>query len=392
MEFRKIHLVIIYFLIASNFSYAQPFQIGHTTINFTDVSRSNRVIAAEIYYPSDVAGDNVALTTSTTVTFPVLSFGHGFVMTSDAYQNFWNFLVPNGYVMVFPKTESSLSPSHLDFGKDLSFLIDQMTALGNNSSSIFYNRISSMNCVMGHSMGGGASFLSAQINSNIKTLLTFSPAEISPSAIQAASSIAIPSLIFAGVNDCVTPPNTNQIPMYNGLVSTCKSLISIIGGSHCQMANSNFFCGIGESTCTPQPTITRTAQQNTINRYILPWLDYQLKGNCVQGNLFDNQIIADNSITFQKNCIQCTSLSTENSSLKNQIVLTPNPAKEFIKVTAKADVMYQISIFDIAAKCILTKQFIGEVIINTSEFAKGIYFYTIKNKNNNWSNGKFIKE
>ena len=392
MKYINFQFIIICFLIVFHYSYAQPFQIGHATINFVDSSRSNRIIAAEIYYPSDNTGDNVAITNATTATFPVLCFGHGFVMTWDAYQNFWNFLVPNGYIMVFPKTEGSLSPSHIDFGKDLSFLIDQMNALGNNSSSLFYNRISTMNCVMGHSMGGGASFLAAQLNSNIKALLNFSPAETNPSSIQAATAISIPSLIFAGVNDCVAPPNTNQIPMYNGLMSTCKTLISIIGGSHCQMANSNFFCGIGESSCTPQPTITRTVQQNIINSYILPWLNFQLKGNCAQGNLFDNQIVVDNTITFQKNCIQCNSLYVSNSILKNQIILTPNPAKYFILFSGKVGEKYQISIFDMSEKCILTKEFVSEISINTSEFAKGVYSYSVKNNDNNLSNGKFIKE
>lgn len=392
MKNNNLHLAIICFLITFNFSYAQPFQIGHTTINFVDASRSNRTIAAEIYYPSDSAGDNVAITSTTAETFPVLCFGHGFVMTWDAYQNFWNFLVPNGYIMVFPKTEGSFSPSHINFGKDLAFLIDQMNVLGNNSASLFYNRISTMNCVMGHSMGGGASFLAAQLNSNIKTLLNFAPAETNPSAIQAAATISIPSLIFAGVNDCVTPPISNQIPMYNGLISSCKTLISITGGSHCQMANSNFFCGVGESSCTPQPTITRTVQQNSINNYLLPWLDFQLKGNCSQGNLFDTQIVVDNAITFQKNCIQCNSLNLDNSILKNQITLTPNPAKDFIKISGKVGETYQVSIFDISAKLILTKEFTSDMLINTSDFAKGVYSYSVTNKDNNWDNGKFIKE
>jgi pimeloyl-ACP methyl ester carboxylesterase len=392
MKFNNLHYSIIWFLIAFNCSYGQPFQIGHTTINFIDPSRSNRTIAAEIYYPSDTAGDNVTITNATNVTFPVLCFGHGFVMTWDAYQNFWSFLVPKGYIMVFPKTEGSLSPSHSDFGKDLAFLIDQMNVLGNNSASLFYNRISTMNCVMGHSMGGGASFLAAQLNPNIKTLLNFAPAETNPSAIQAAATISIPSLIFAGVNDCVTPPISNQIPMYTGLISSCKTLISIIGGSHCQMANSNFFCGVGESSCTPQPTITRTVQQNSINNYLLPWLDFQLKGNYSQGNLFDTQIVVDNAITFQKNCIQCNSLNLGNSILKNQITLTPNPAKDIIKISGKVGETYQVSIFDISAKLILTKEFTSEMLINTSDFAKGVYSYSVTNKDNNWDNGKFIKE
>ncbi len=385
----KITLILLFALYSV---FSQPFQIGHTTINFTDSSRSNRVIATEIYYPSDIAGDNVAMTTLSTVTFPVLSFGHGFVMTWDAYQNYWSFLVPNGYIMVFPKTEGSFSPSHLDFGKDLSFVLEQMTVLGNNSASIFYNRISSMNAVMGHSMGGGASFLAAQINPNIKTLVNFAPAETTPSAIQAAASISIPSLLFSGANDCVTPPNSNQIPMYNGLTSSCKTLINIIGGSHCQMANSNFFCGVGESSCSPQPTITRTVQQNTINSYILPWLDFQLKGNCAQGNAFDNQLLVDNAITFQKNCIQCSALIIDDLGIKKNIKISPNPAKEYINITGEIGMRYQIKIYDISARLILTKEFTSDTTIETSNLSKGMYTYSVQNNDKKSSAGKFIKE
>lgn len=385
----KITLILLF---AVYLGFSQPFQIGHTTINFTDSSRSNRVIAAEIYYPSDVAGDNVAMTTSTSVTFPVLSFGHGFVMTWDAYQNYWNFLVPNGYIMVFPKSEGSFSPSHLDFGKDLSFVLEQITVLGNNSTSIFYNRISTMNAVMGHSMGGGASFLAAQLNPNIKALVNFAPAETTPSAIQAAASISIPSLIFSGLNDCVTPPNTNQIPMYDGLTSSCKTLISIIGGSHCQMANSNFFCGFGELSCSPQPTITRTAQQSSINSYLLPWLDFQLKGNCSQGSAFDTQILGDNSITFQKNCIQCNTLNIDTLGVNHRINIFPNPAKDYITISGVIGMKYQINIYDISAKLILAKEFTTETTLETSNLSKGIYSYSVENQDKISSTGKFCKE
>jgi pimeloyl-ACP methyl ester carboxylesterase len=391
MKTKQFPIAIIFLLFVNTISFSQPFQIGHTTISFIDGTRNNRVIATEIYYPSDVAGDNVALTTSTTVLFPVLSFGHGFAMTWDAYQNFWSALVPNGYIMAFPKTEGSLSPSHLEFGKDLAFVISQMTALGNNSTSIFYNRISIMNSVMGHSMGGGASFLAAQLNSTIKTIVNFAPAETNPSAIQAATSISKPSLIFAGVNDCVTPPNTNQIPMYNALASSCKTLISIIGGSHCQMANNNFFCGVGESSCSPQPGISRTAQQNIIYSYLLPWLDYQLKGNCNQGNVFDTLITTDNAIIFQKNCTQCTNLDVAISTDTNQIKIYPNPVKDFITITGKMGVKYVIEIYDITSKRIINQQFVSEISIETSNFNNGIYTFSIKSNNEQISKGKFIK-
>ena len=150
----KNNLILILLFLLNNNLFAQPFQIGHTTLTFIDTSRNNRNIATEVYYPADVAGNNVPVTTANLNKFPVLIFGHGFGMTWDAYQNIWEALVPQGYIMIFPKTEGGASPSHLEFGKDLAFVINQMSLLNLNSSSIFYNRISDKSALMGHSMGG----------------------------------------------------------------------------------------------------------------------------------------------------------------------------------------------------------------------------------------------
>ncbi|WP_395045013.1 T9SS type A sorting domain-containing protein [Flavobacterium sp.] len=384
---------IIVCLFLCSVANSQTYQIGHTTVNFIDTSRSNRSIATEIYYPADVAGDNVAITSQNTIQFPSLVFGHGFVMTWDAYQNFWNALVPNGYIIAFPKTEGSFSPSHLEYGKDLAFVINQMNFLGTQLTSIFYNRVSSMNSVMGHSMGGGSSFLSVQLNSNIKTIVNFASAETNPSAIAAAGTVNIPSLIFAGANDCVSPPSANQLSMYNSLVSSCKTYVSIIGASHCQMANSNALCSFGESTCSPTPTITRTAQHAKIFSYLIPWLDYQLKANCSQGNVFDNQITTDSSITFLKNCIQCNNLnSVELNNDIDLIVLFPNPSRDFITIKGFSEKEYLLKIFDINSKVILEQSFTEVINIDTSKYSSGVYFYEIIDTNNSIKKGKFIKQ
>lgn len=191
-------------LLCSNL-IGQAFEIGHTTITLVDKTRNNRNITTEIYYPADVPGNNVPVANANHDKFPVISFGHGFVMSWDAYKNIWDALVPEGFIIAFPKTESGLTPSHIEFGKDIAFVISELNALGQINSSLFYNRIDSMNCVMGHSMGGGSAFLAAQFNPAIKTLATLAPAETNPSAILAATGLNIPSLIFAGGNDCVTP-------------------------------------------------------------------------------------------------------------------------------------------------------------------------------------------
>ena len=93
----------------------------------------------EVYYPADVAGDQVPFTQQP-ITAPILVFGHGFVMSWDAYSNIWNALVPHGYLMAFVTTETGFSPSHLEFGKDIAFAVGYMQSLSTNASDPFYQR------------------------------------------------------------------------------------------------------------------------------------------------------------------------------------------------------------------------------------------------------------
>jgi hypothetical protein len=133
---------------------------------------------------------------------------------------------------------------------------------------------------MGHSMGGGASFLAADNNTNIHALIGLAPAETNPSAIAVAPNVQVPSIVFSGSSDGVTPPAQHHIPMYNGVTSTCKSFVSITGGAHCYFANTNFNCDFGESTSSTGISISRTEQQNATYSILDPWLDYNLKDIC----------------------------------------------------------------------------------------------------------------
>jgi len=351
-------LLVLVLLLGMNL-HAQSFQIGHTTITFMDSSRNNRNIATEIYYPADMAGDNVALSSTNTDKFPVLSFGHGFVMTWDAYKNIWEAVVPAGFIIAFPKTEGSISPSHSELGKDLAFVITALTALGQNNTSLFYQRVDSMNTVMGHSMGGGAAFLAAQFSPAVKTLATLAPAETNPSAVQAAAGLSIPALILAGGNDCITPPLTNQLPMYNALPGSCKTYLHITGGSHCQMANNNLLCSFGEATCTPAPSITRAEQHATINQYLIPWLKYTLKGDCLAGAQFDSLMAIDQAITFQKTCLLCNTIGIQEHQASTNVAVFPNPFHQtiFVQCGPSASKVVTIDLYSIAGKKLLSNTF-----------------------------------
>ena len=149
--------LLFFALIATHLTVAQPFSVGHQSTTFYDAVR-DRDIPVEIYYPADVSGDNVALT-ATVGQFPTLAFGHGFVMGFDAYNYLGDYLVSQGFIVVFPKTEGGILPSHLEFGKDLAFCLQQMKASSLDETSIFAGRIAEKSGVLGHSVGGGAAFL-----------------------------------------------------------------------------------------------------------------------------------------------------------------------------------------------------------------------------------------
>ncbi|CAM3278837.1 Poly(ethylene terephthalate) hydrolase [Flavobacterium longum] len=367
---RRLPMVFLLFCVQS--TIAQPFAIGHQSITFNDSAR-NRNIAVELYYPADVAGDNVAIASGTDQ-FPVIAFGHGFVMGVDAYDYLKDLIVPEGFIFVLPKTEGGILPSHLEFGKDLAFCIEKIKALGQDGSSFLNGSVAGTSAVMGHSMGGGAAFLAAGLNSQITALATLAPAETSPSAVAAAGSLAIPSLVFAGANDCVTPPPNHQIPMYDALQSACKTYISITGGSHCQMADNNFLCSVGEASCSPDPEISRETQHAVIAGYVLDWLKRQLSADCEAGAAFDAQILIDPAITYQKNCTQCAPLGL--TSAENDIQVFPNPVNDALQVIIPLGNSLLV-LYDAQGRKVLEQTVSSQTAIDVSTLSQGCYWYVL---------------
>jgi len=367
------------------------YQIGHITLTFTDPSRNNRSIPTEIYYPADTAGNDVPVTTTTTDALPVLAFGHGFVMSWSAYENIWSTVVTQGYIIAFPKTETGITPSHIEFARDLAFVANQVSLLGASTTSIFYNRTSGQKVVMGHSMGGGAAFLAAGLDPSFTALITLSAAETNPSAISAAATVVVPSLVFAGANDCVTPPATNQLAMYNALTGDCKTYLEIIGGSHCQMADYNFLCSFGETTCSPAPAISRDAQHDVISNYLVKWLNAKLKSDCESGAAFDLEIENDAAVTFQKNCLLCNPLTTVANTVI-ETVLYPNPFVATLHISSGQNTEMDFTVYDLSMRRIYSQKYTGSLEVNTENWLPGIYLYQITGGDARVKAGKIIRE
>ncbi len=372
----KIILVLALLILCSNL-YAQD--VGHTTISYIDPSRNNRQIAAEIYYPATSAGNNTPIEAGV---FPLIIFGHGFVMTWSAYQNFWEILVPEGYILAFPTTESGFFPSHTEFGKDLKFLVSKIQNSG-AGTQIPSTSVGLTSAIMGHSMGGGCSFLAADSNTVITTMVSFAAANTNPSSITAAQQLIVPTLFFSGVNDCVTPPSQHQNIMYDSTAAAYKTQIYITGGGHCYFANSNFNCTIGEATCSPSPTITRAEQQSVTNDFLKLWLGYFLKGECQQAQNFQDSLSASSRITYrQSQPISCVT-GIDTHFFSSPFVVFPNPFSNSLTLEMHNENISKVSIFNVMMQNAGEYIFAGtegKVSVDLSALTTGIYFVRINNK------------
>lgn len=338
----KYFLILLIGLCLSPFLVAQNLSVGHTTLTFNDPTRTGgfgsgagpgRQIQTEIYYPAATAGENVAVANGQ---FPLIVFGHGFAMNWDAYSNIWNQLVPLGYIMAFPRTESGLfpSPSHNDFGLDIALVAQKMSEQAQLSTSLFYGNLTEYTCAMGHSMGGGAAVLAASQGAIFDCYVGLAPAETNPSAIAAATNLQIPSLILSGSNDGVTPPSQHHLPIYNAIPHECKGFANLIGGGHCYFANANFNCDFGESTTSTGISLSRIEQQSLAYQQLVSWLSYFLNFSCTGYEVFMNYPVPGIELTttcpaFVQNAVLITQngnlLSTTTQALSYQWMLNNMP-------------------------------------------------------------------
>lgn len=294
----KILLALFSFFFCLN-GFSQKYTVESVSVVFYDGQRGNRPIPADIYYPASRNDAGYDLMGNNSEKFPVICFGHGYLISGKWYADLCNILVPEGYILMVPRSESGLFPSHMTLARDMNFVLNEIRILNSERSFPLYNRIDTVKCIMGHSMGGGSSFLAASHQNNIKAIVALAPYDTRPSAVKAASAVNAPALIFAGSNDCITPPEKHQLPIYNSLASTLKTYILIEGGTHCYMGVSHPKCDRVEriSECS-DGSISKDEQLNIIKRYLIPWLNFYLKGDRYAGMIFDSLLMEDETIVY----------------------------------------------------------------------------------------------
>lgn len=331
---KPLFYVFFFFCISA---IAQPYAVGHRSLSLLDAAR-NRTVTAEVYYPATSAGDNVAFASGN---FPVFTLAHGFVIPGNTYQNFADELVPDGYVIVLPTTESSFLPNHDAFGKDIAFLNTAFRSGG----VPFFSQFNGRSAIGGHSMGGGASALAAT-QTIADAYIGFAPAITNPSPVPQGGQIEIPALVFSGSADGVTPPETNHLPIYDSFASDCKTFVSITSGVHCFFIPSSL-CDIGESGVPGG--MTRELQQQITFDYLRPFLNTFLLDDSASWQQFQQSITADNRITFEQTC--SLDFTGNESILSAKTRVFPQPCSDVLQLEFSESVMVlSLNIFDMQGR------------------------------------------
>jgi dienelactone hydrolase len=385
-------------------SQAQTFPVGHMSINFKDATRTGgfsisggiampgtgRNIGTEVYYPATVAGNNTAVANGQ---FPVVVFGHGFAMTWDSYDNIYNRLAALGFIVLLPRTESSIfpTPNHANFADDLKLLATQGLLLNTTSTptalATFNGKVLQKSAIGGHSMGAGCSYIAAQNNSTVTCIFNLAAATSNTagiSSVAGASLVTVPALVISGEKDNVAD-TTVQNSHYNPTASTIKFHSIIKDVTHCDFGNgTSGTCTIGQAACnTPS---CNTIYFNRYMSYIEPFLAHQLKNDCVAGNNFMTLILNPSVDRVGRKVvgnIACSVTGIQEQSFENNLTVSPNPTEGKLNISFSSEITTPITfeLYDISGRLVLSSienSNASKKEINIENMDKGSYILYVR--------------
>ncbi len=384
------------------------FPVGHMSVNLKDASRtggyaisggiampgSGRDVGVEMYYPALAAGDGA---TPANGQFSVVVFGHGFLMTWDSYDNIYNDLAAKGYIVVLPRTEGGISPSHLDFGQDMAFAASQVLSFNtlNTPAAIasFNGKVKQKMALGGHSMGAGCSFVGAANNAQMTCLFNMAAATSNTSgvsSIASGASIHVPSLLLSGERDCVAD-TTVQNDHYNGLASLIKFHVILKDITHCDFGTgSNLSCTFGQGTSGCSNTISNSIAFDRYMNYLVPFLNAELKEDCLEGQRFMDSINSPSMVRVGakiNGSIACSPAATTLLEKGTSINIFPSPFNEQLSIQLNGlqpNELVEICMYDVYGKRVYkesdsaTSSGALTRSLALENLAKGMYLLSIK--------------
>lgn len=130
---------------------------------------------------------------------PGVAFGHDWLKDIGAYEDTLRHLASWGIAVAAPDTETGFVADHPGLAADLETAMQILggVRMGNGNISISPNKLG----IVGHGMGGGAAVLAAVDNPKVKAVATVYPANVAPSAMEAARNVFIPGMVVGPGKD-----------------------------------------------------------------------------------------------------------------------------------------------------------------------------------------------
>jgi len=272
-----------------------PFEAGVRTITMTKDSVANpgtpRVLDTVVWYPTTPGAGPIDGATNAVLNapldpsggpYPVLLFSHG----SCGYPLQSVFLTPliaaRGYIVIAPPhpgntlfefpncgTPAAQVASAQERPPDIIFALDEMLAASADSGSDFFGALDPTRIGMsGHSFGGFTTFFVIGLDPRFKVAIPMAPATPGASA-----SLDVPSLMMLGNIDSVVNNPTARTAYANSVSPRYK--VEIEHAGHYAFSN---FC-FPSADCMPPTTLTQDEAHAQVLRYVIPFLEWYLKGD-----------------------------------------------------------------------------------------------------------------
>jgi predicted dienelactone hydrolase len=173
--------------------------------------------------------------------YGVVSLSPGFTENAAALAHWGPYLASAGFVVIIINTTSGLITPEQRSTEQLQAL-QYVIQQGSTSGSPIAGKVDpNRKAVGGHSMGGGASFISAANDPSLDAVLPLAPWNLYQLA-----NITSPTLVLACQSDTIAPVTTNASPLYEAIqAGTEKQYVSVAAGDHF-CVNSPNAAGAGE--------------------------------------------------------------------------------------------------------------------------------------------------
>ncbi|AKJ29164.1 dienelactone hydrolase family protein [Caldimonas brevitalea] len=193
----------------------------------TNVRSPSGYGAGTIYYPTDVSGSVGAV-----------AVVPGYLARQSSIRWWGPRLASHGFVVITLDTRSTSDQPASRSAQQMAAL-RQVVALSETRSSPIYGKVDPNRlAVMGWSMGGGGTLISARDNPSLKAAVPFAPWHNTANF----SGVQVPTLVIACENDTVAPISRHASSFYNSFSSSlAKAYLEINNGSHtcANTGNSN---------------------------------------------------------------------------------------------------------------------------------------------------------